>query len=229
MCLGRLCLAVFMQEDRGGDERFGPVGRAGEVGGRGDFPAFHFQQKDRARALALGRIALGGIVINPQVVDERQETDEIFPAACPAFADFFRRDVVSAVRDAAPHAAKVEVRAFQSAEPYVDPVSAARGMLEESRDGLAAEGGFEPVVRAACDGLLEQRFADLPGLGVGDGERDGGEEFEDFLRDGVGVEERIALLLPKPSRNAAVASRAGWSVSSRIVIFQFTINASLGS
>ena len=104
------------------------------------------------------------------MVDEREESDEIFAAAVPAFADFFDRNIVAAVRNAAADAADVEVGAGQPAKPDLQAVAGAGGFFEELRDGASAEGGLEAVVLAAGDGLLEERLADLPGMGVGQGE-----------------------------------------------------------
>ena len=58
--------------------------------------------------MTFGGIGFRGIVIDAEVVDEREETDEIFAAAVPAFADFFFGDVMSAVGHAAADAAKVQ-------------------------------------------------------------------------------------------------------------------------
>ena len=90
-----------MQVDGGGDDRLGPVGSAGEIGGRGDCFALHLQEENRFWVLAFGGVGLRGIVIDAQMVDEREETDEIFATAVPAFADFFFGDVVTTVGYAA--------------------------------------------------------------------------------------------------------------------------------
>ncbi len=61
----------------------------------------HFEEQDWARTLAFGGISVCRIVIDAQMVDEWEETDEILSAAVPAFADFFFGDVVTAVGYAA--------------------------------------------------------------------------------------------------------------------------------
>ena len=139
------------------------------------------------------------------MVDAGEQADEVFAAAVPAFADFFDRNIVAAVRDTAADAADMEVGAGQPAKPDLQAVAGAGGFLEELRDGASAEGGLEAVVLAAGDGLLEERFADLPGVGVGQRERDVGVKVADLLGDGVGIEKDIALFLQKPAGHAAFA------------------------
>ena len=156
-----------MQVDGGGDDGLGPVGGVGEVSGGADFAALHFEEQNGLGLLAGNGVGFLRIVIDAQMVDEREESDEIFAAAGPAFADFFDGNVVTAVRDAAADAADVEVGAGQSAKPDLQAVAGAGGFFEERRDGASAEGCFEAVVLAAGDGLLEELLADLPGVGVG--------------------------------------------------------------
>ena len=155
-----------MQVDGGGDDRLGPVGSAGKVGGGGDAPALHFEEQAGLRALSFGGVAFRGVVINPQAVDVGQEADEIFPTASPAFADFFLGDVVSAAGHAAADALKVKFGTGQSAEPDLQAVSGAGGVLEQPGDGASAQGGFEAVVAVLADGLFEERLADLPSVRV---------------------------------------------------------------
>ena len=106
-----------MKVDGAGDDGLGPIGGAGEIGGSGDFSALHFEEQKRFGTVSFGGVGFGGIVIDAQVVNEREETDEIFPAAVPALADFFFGNIVTAVGHAAADAADVEVGAGQSAEP----------------------------------------------------------------------------------------------------------------
>ncbi len=87
--------------DSGGDDGLGPVWSTGEIGGCGDFSALHFEKEDWVRTLAFGGVGVCRIVIDAQVIDEREETDEVLAAAVPSFADFFFGDVVTAVGHAA--------------------------------------------------------------------------------------------------------------------------------
>ena len=112
-----------VQVDGSGDDGLGPVGSAGEIGGRGDFFALHLQEENRFRALTFGGVGFRGIVIDAQMVDEREEADEIFAAAVPAFADFRFGNVMTTVRHAAADAVDVEVGAGQSAKPNMQAVS----------------------------------------------------------------------------------------------------------
>ena len=97
--------------DGGGDDRLGPIGGAGEIGGGGDFSALHFEEQNGLRAFSFGRIGLGRIVIDAQMVNERKQADEIFAAAVPTLADFSFWNVVTAMGYAAAHATEVEIGA----------------------------------------------------------------------------------------------------------------------
>src|SRR5690606_23437632 len=99
----------------------------------------------------------------------------------------------SAPRDASPHPAEVKVRACQSAKPDVEKVSLTRCFLQQSGDRASAESGFKPIIFALLDGLLQQRLAELPGVGVGEGQRNARMKLADFPGDGVGIENRGAF------------------------------------
>ncbi len=191
--------------DGGGDDGLGPIGGGGEVGGGGDFSLLHFEEEHRLGAVAFGGVGFRGVVVDTQVVDVGEEADEVLAAAGPAFADFFFGDVVSAVGHAAADAAEMEVGAGQPAKPHMQALAGAGGLIEELRDGASAESGFETVVALLGDGLLEEGFADLPRVSVGEGERNVGVEVVDLVGDGVGVEESVAFLEQKATGHAAFA------------------------
>ena len=119
----RSTLRSGVQVDRGGDDGLGPIGSTGKIGRRSDFSAHHFEKQNGFWTVSFGRIGLGGIVIDAQMVDERKQSDEIFAAAVPAFADFHLGNVVTAVGHAAAHAAEMEVGAGQSAEPQMQAMT----------------------------------------------------------------------------------------------------------
>lgn len=48
-----------VQADGGRDDRLRPVGRAGEIGGRGNFAPFHLEKEEGAGRFASGRVGLG--------------------------------------------------------------------------------------------------------------------------------------------------------------------------
>ena len=169
--------------------------------------------------MALGGIGFRGVVVNAEVGDAGQEADEVFAAAGPAFADFFLGNVVSAMGHAAAHAAEVEIGAGQSAKPHMQAVAGAGGLVEHLRDGAAAESCLEAVVAALRDGLLEKRLADLPRMGVGEGEGDVRMEGADFLGDGVGVENRRAFFMELGLADARFpgAVHAGQHIKERLI------------
>ena len=106
--------------------------------------------------MTFGGISVCRIVIDAEVVDEWQESDDILAAAVPSFADFFFGDVVSAVGHATADAAEVQFGAGQAAEPNMQTVTAARGLLEQAGDGVPAERCLETVIAPFGDRLLKE-------------------------------------------------------------------------
>ena len=106
--------------------------------------------------MAFGGVGVCRIVIDAQVIDEREETDEVLAAAVPSFADFFFGDVVSAVDHATADAAEVQFGAGQAAEPKMQIVTATGGLLKQAGDGVPAERCLEPIVSSFGDRLLEE-------------------------------------------------------------------------
>ena len=104
--------------------------------------------------MAFGGIGIRGIVIDAQVIDEWQESDEVLAAAGPAFADFFLGNVVTAVGHAAAHAAEMQFGAGQPAEPNVEAMAGLCGAFEQLRDGASTECRLKAVVSALRDRLL---------------------------------------------------------------------------
>jgi len=61
----------------------------------------------------------------------REEAYQVFAAVDPAFANFILGNVVAAFCDACADAAEVQFRAFESAEPNVQPMATPGGIVQE--------------------------------------------------------------------------------------------------
>jgi hypothetical protein len=145
--------------------------------------------------LAGGEVGFLGIVVNAEVVEVREEFDEIFAVAVPAFADLGFRDVVAPFGDALFDAGEVEFGGLEAAEPKVELVAGGGGFDEQLENVVAAESGLEAVVDLAGDGILQKVAAHGPGMAIGEREGEVGMEAEKLLCDGVGVKDLRTLVV----------------------------------
>lgn len=113
-------------------------------------------------------IGFDGVVIQPQVLDMREKTDEIFPALVPSFTNSFDRNVMAALGDTGANPANVKFRTGQAAKPQVELVACIDRPKQKAGNSRAAECSLKAIVATGVDGLFQQSFPNLPGVTIGE-------------------------------------------------------------
>jgi hypothetical protein len=102
---------------------------------------------DRSRL----RIGWSAVVEELQAGELREQPDQVVAAAVVPRPDLLFRNVVTTGGDACPNALYVQIGTLQGDVPDMDLEATVRGLHEEPRDGVAAEGRLEGEVRLRVD------------------------------------------------------------------------------